>query len=87
MNFFGDSAGKKGNERDDDGQKKSKTADESDMSEGTVKSIPNQEKEKDSAKAGLNAPDDAKGCKKIDSLKEYIKNEAKLIQNPRKAYF
>ena len=87
LNFFGDSAGKKGNERDDDGQKKSKTADESDMSEGTVKSIPNQEKEKDSAKAGLNAPDDAKGCKKIDSLKEYIKNEAKLIQNPRKAYF
>lgn len=24
---------------------------------------------------------------RIDSLKQYIKNEAKLIQNPRRAYF
>jgi len=61
------------------------------MSDGTVKSIPAPEQgaKEQQAKGGttFNAPDDAKGCNKVDSLKEYIKNDAKLIQNPRRAYF
>ena len=65
--------------------------DESEMSDGTVKSVPSPEKDakeqQSKAVTTFNAPDDAKGCKKVDSLKEYIKNEAKLIQNPRRAYF
>jgi hypothetical protein len=33
------------------------------------------------------SPDDATKCVKVESLQNYIKNEAKLIKNPRSAYF
>lgn len=35
----------------------------------------------------FNAPEDATKCVKVESLQNYIKNEAKLIKNPRSAYF
>lgn len=35
----------------------------------------------------FNAPDDATKCVKVESLSSYIKNEAKLIKNPRRSYF
>ena len=90
--YFADSAATKKNERFvDDATKKIAGGDESEMSDGTVKSIPAPEQgaKEQQAKGAMtfNAPDDAKGCNKVDSLKEYIKNDAKLIQNPRRAYF
>jgi len=51
------------------------------MSDGTVQSIPKEDSSKEQSKApvALNAPVDAKGCMRIDSLKQYIKNDASLI--------
>lgn len=50
------------------------------MSDGTVNSIPSPEKEGQAkAEIKFSAPDDAKACIRIDSLKQYIRNESKLI--------
>lgn len=35
----------------------------------------------------FNAPEDASKCVKVESLQSYIKNEAKMIKNPRRSYF
>lgn len=72
-----------------DGESKIIGGDESEMSDGTVTSQPAPPIDpKEQAKvASIIAPDDAKGCKKIDSLSEYCDSESKLIANPRRAYF
>lgn len=72
-----------------DGESKIIGGDESEMSDGTVTSQPAPAIDpKELAKvASIIAPDDAKGCKKIDSLDEYCDSESKLIANPRRAYF
>lgn len=77
LNFFSDTAGSKDNFRLEEGQSKSAGGNESEMSDGTVNSLPSPEKGEDQSKTAtitFSAPDDAKGCIRVDSLKQYIKN-------------
>lgn len=87
--FFSENAGTKANLRYKEGEAKIMGGDESEMSDGTVKSAPAPPvNPKEQAKvAAIIAPDDAKGCQRIDSLQEYVDSESKLITDPRRAYF
>lgn len=89
--YFGESAGTRGNERGE-GDKSRPCDEESELSDGAVTrtSQVNQKNQAEQLKKILlsfNAPEDASKCVKVESLQSYIKNEAKMIKNPRRSYF
>ena len=90
--YFSESAGMRQNERSD-GQHGRPVDEESELSDTMAQKMPfagPKAKPGESLQKMLvsfNAPDDASKCVKVESLSNYIKNEAKLIKNPRRSYF